>query len=109
MAKSIIFTAAKNPFLVTAIFAIYSALMEGSKYRATLGKMALGLEVVDAEENKIGLKAAFLRNIIRGFSLPIKGLYFIVMLVSCYFAFFTENKQALHDKAAKTFVIESQK
>ncbi len=109
LAKSIILGGGKAPLVVTALFAVYSALMEGSKYQATLGKMALGLEVVNAEEGKIGMKSAFLRNLIRGFSLPIQGLYFLVMLVSSYFAFFTENKQALHDKAAKTFVVESQK
>jgi uncharacterized RDD family membrane protein YckC len=109
LAKNILITDKKIPVIATVIFMVYCALMEGSKYQATLGKMALGLEVVNAEGNKIGFKAAFLRNIIRGFSLPIHWVYNIVFLVSSYFAFFTENKQALHDKAAKTFVIESQK
>ncbi len=99
----------KIPFIAVIIFIIYSFLMEGSKYRATLGKMALGLEVVDAEENRISMKTAIIRGLIRGISVPIKALFLIPFAISVYFAFFTEAKQALHDKAAKTFVMESHK
>lgn len=108
LAKSLIFQGAKNPILMAVIFTVYTAFMESSKYRGTLGKMAMGLEVSHAGEGPIPLKTAFLRAVIRAVSVPNNVLFFIPFLVSSYFVFFTEDKLALHDRAAKTRVCASE-
>lgn len=77
---------------------IYFALMESSKYQATLGKLALGLVVTDTEGNRITLGRAAGRNI--G-----KILSGIILMLGYIMAGFTARKQALHDLMAGTLVL----
>lgn len=69
-------------FLLYLILAIpgliYKPFME-SHYGATLGKMALGLKVIDENGNKLDLKAAYLRFIFFMISsiITIAGGYFV--------------------------------
>ncbi|WP_424244563.1 putative RDD family membrane protein YckC [Elusimicrobium posterum] len=80
---------------------LYNALLESSKWQATLGKKMLGMIVVDAE----GQKISFLRASGRWL-----GKYISQTLWPVLFAiFFTEKKQALHDMPVKTFVIDEVK
>ena len=46
------------PFIMYFVFIIYSAWLESSKYRGTLGKIALGIEVTDAVGRTISVKTA---------------------------------------------------
>lgn len=87
-------------FLVIIYPALYFSFMDASKYQATLGRMALGLKVVNGENNRISFHKALLRNILKMMTLLIPPLYltFIVLAVS-------KRKQSLYDKAAGTFVI----
>lgn len=90
----------KRPFAaVLAVSILYWALMESSKYRATLGKMVMGLYVGDMDGRPLAVGAAFIRAGGKAFSTVIFGVGYVV-------AFFTQNKQALHDLIAKTLVFD---
>lgn len=77
---------------------LYYALMESSRSQATLGKMALGLKVIDLEGERI----SFLKATARYFSKIISRAIFWVGYIM---AGFTDRKQALHDFIASTYVI----
>lgn len=85
--------------IVLGVNIIYWGLMESSKYRATLGKMVMGLYVGDMDGKPLSVGAAFIRAGGKAFSTIILGIGFVV-------AFFTQNKQALHDLIAKTMVYD---
>ncbi|WP_353893913.1 RDD family protein [Proteinivorax hydrogeniformans] len=76
---------------------LYFTIMESSKQQATLGKMALGLKVVDIDSNRISFARA-------------NGRYFakIISAVTLFIGFimaaFTKNKQAMHDRITDTYV-----
>ncbi len=78
---------------------LYSALMESSSKKATLGKMALGLIVTDSQGNKI----TFARASGRFFAKILSGL---ILNIGFIMAAFTQKKQALHDIIADTLVLE---
>lgn len=81
------------------IFISYYALMESSKYQGTLGKIALGMKVVDKNGMRIDLSKAILRNLSKILSALILGIgYFMII--------FDDRKQGLHDKIADTFVVK---
>jgi uncharacterized RDD family membrane protein YckC len=77
---------------------LYFSLMESSAHQATLGKLALGIRVIDYEGGRI----SFGRATGRYFGKLISGLL-------CYVGFamagFTDRKQALHDIMASTLVV----
>lgn len=78
---------------------LYFALLESSKYQATIGKMALGLVVTDLAGNPISFGRA-------------SGRFFGKLLSSVIFGFgylmvgFTARKQALHDIMAKCLILK---
>ena len=78
---------------------LYFALMQSSKYQATLGKMALGLKVVDSEGMRLSFGKASLRYI--G-----KFVSSLVLMIGYIIAAFNPKKQALHDMIAGTYVIK---
>lgn len=78
---------------------LYYALMERSKLQGTLGKLALGIIVVD--EN--GQRITFDRATRRYFA---KYLSALILFIGFIMAAFTERKQALHDIIAGCLVIE---
>ncbi|MHC1682113.1 MAG: RDD family protein [Clostridiaceae bacterium] len=77
---------------------LYYAIMESSKLKATLGKLALGIKVADANGNKI----SFLKASGRYLSKIVSGL---ILCIGYVMAGFTEKKQALHDIMADSLVI----
>lgn len=79
---------------------LYHAILESSKWKATIGKRFFGLQVVGLEGNQI----SFLRASLRHFS---KALSRFIVFVGFLMIFFTKKKQALHDKIASTVVIEN--
>jgi uncharacterized RDD family membrane protein YckC len=79
---------------------LYFALMESSAKQATLGKMALGLVVVDAEGNRI----SFLRALGRYFAKILSGL---ILFIGYIMVAFTERKQGLHDMICSTLVLKA--
>ncbi|MFH0733079.1 MAG: RDD family protein [bacterium] len=78
---------------------LYSALMESSSKKATLGKMALGLIVTDMQGDRI----TFARASGRFFAKILSGL---ILNIGFIMAAFTQKKQALHDIIADTLVLE---
>lgn len=80
--------------LIAAVLALlYFTLMESSAWRATLGKVAMGIIVTDKEGSKPSFVKALIRNLIK--------VFFSIGAVT---ALFTDRKQAVHDMAAGTLV-----
>ncbi len=79
---------------------LYYALMESSKFQATVGKLAVGLVVTDLEGNRI----SFLRATGRYFA---KILSAMIMLIGYIMVAFTARKQGLHDMLASTLVYKT--
>ena len=84
---------------VYAVQILYFSVMESSKYQATLGKMAMGIKVVDLDGNRITFGAALLRSVGKIISQSIMWIGFIM-------AAFTERRQGLHDMIASTLVVK---
>jgi uncharacterized RDD family membrane protein YckC len=76
----------------------YYAGLESATHQATLGKLALGLQVVDCR----GRRVSFWRASGRQFG---KLLSALSLMVGYAMAGFTERKQALHDKLAQCLVV----
>ncbi|MBL7855084.1 MAG: RDD family protein [Cyclobacteriaceae bacterium] len=88
-------------FVRMAVLLLYHALMESSKYQASLGKLALGLVVTDVQGNKLDFSKALVRNLCK----LISNLTFTIGYIM---AGFTDKKQALHDVIAGTLVVRKQ-
>lgn len=79
---------------------LYFTILESSSWRATPGKMLLGIEVVDSTGEQIGFGRANGR-------FWAKIISVLTFLIGFFMAGFTRNKQALHDMIADTFVIKA--
>lgn len=77
---------------------LYYALMESSATQATLGKMALGIRVVDQEGNAVSFGRATGRTLA-------KFLSGMILMIGYLMAGFTSRKQALHDIVAGCLVV----
>lgn len=78
---------------------LYYSLMESSSHQATLGKMALGIKVVDRH----GGRLSFPHALGRWFA---AALSYLTLYIGFLMAAFTQNKQALHDMVAGTCVVD---
>ncbi|WP_458070896.1 RDD family protein [Rhodanobacter sp. BL-MT-08] len=86
---------------IVVIGFLYYALLEGSPWQATLGKLALGLRVTDLEGNRLSIGRSMARNVVRMFN----AITAFIPLV-CYIAVaWTSRKQGLHDLLAKALVL----
>ncbi len=77
---------------------LYFAKMESGKKQATLGKMAVGIKVVDLKGNRISFKRA-------------TGRYFgkflsAAFVIGFFMPAFTKYKQALHDMMAGCLIVK---
>ena len=77
---------------------LYSAFTESSSWRATIGKRALGLQVVTAEGERIGFGQATVRHFMKFLSLFFLTIGFMM-------AGWTKRRQALHDMPTDCLVI----
>jgi uncharacterized RDD family membrane protein YckC len=77
---------------------LYYALQEASRYRATLGKRLLGVQVSDLGLNRISFARASGRFFAK--LIPTFGVGYCLV-------WFTTRKQALHDILAKCLVVRS--
>jgi Tfp pilus assembly major pilin PilA len=85
--------------LASNVFAwLYSALLESSSRQATLGKMAFRIRVTDLDGQRIGFGRATGRYFGKIVSSIAFGIGFVM-------AGFTQRRQALHDKIARTLVL----
>ena len=78
----------------------YNALMESSPWQATPGKMLVDIQVCDMQGNPIGFRRASGRYFSKFFSTALLGLGFLLPL-------FRIDRMALHDRMAKTLVINT--
>jgi uncharacterized RDD family membrane protein YckC len=85
-------------FVSRTIDILYHAFMESSKFQGSLGKMALGMKVVDLNGGKIDFVKALIRNVCKIISGAILAIGYIM-------AGFTDKKQGLHDMIAGTLVV----
>ncbi len=76
----------------------YFIVMESSEKQGTLGKMAVGVKVVDANGDRISVGAA----VGRYFAKILSGL---ILLIGFMMVGWDDKKQGLHDKLAGTYVI----
>lgn len=86
--------------LAAIVLAIaYYAGMHASTHQATLGKMAVGIKVVDDNGGRI----SFGRAVLRIFATILSA---IIFLIGYIMAAFTERKRALHDILCSTLVVD---
>jgi uncharacterized RDD family membrane protein YckC len=78
---------------------VYYAVMESSEYQATVGKIALGIQVTDMNGNRVTFGRALGRNLA-------KILSALILYIGFIMAAFTARKQALHDIIANTLVVK---
>ena len=78
---------------------VYFSAMHSSSLQATLGKLALGIKVTDAQGDRLGFGQAAAR----WFAALLSWLTFCVGFI---LAGFTERKRALHDMLANTQVVD---
>lgn len=77
---------------------LYSAVLESSAWRATLGKRLAGLEVVDLQGSPISFSRASARHAAKMLTILTVGLGFLTVAL-------TDKRQALHDMMAGTVVV----
>ena len=88
-------------YMITAVIIslLYFGLMESSKNQATLGKMVLGLKVVDYKGQRISFKRAVARDLSKYVSI-------MIMYIGYFMIGFTDKKQGLHDMIVKPYVVK---
>jgi len=92
---------AVGQMVMTVYFLTYLAyfiIMESSKKQATFGKMLLKIKVINADGGQLTLQNALIRSFSRLLSGLIMGIGYLMVI-------FMPDKQALHDKLAKTYVV----
>ncbi|MGM1021582.1 MAG: RDD family protein [Bacillota bacterium] len=78
---------------------LYSAIMESCKCKATVGKLSLGIVVVDEHNQKLSFGRASARYL-SGY------INIFTVFVGFIMTAFTARKQALHDLIARTYVVD---
>ncbi len=86
-----------SPFLINLL---YYAAMESSSRQATLGKLAVGIKVGDANGDQITFTHALGRNLAKLISA-------FILFIGYMMAGWDAKCQALHDKIANTYVYYS--
>jgi uncharacterized RDD family membrane protein YckC len=84
--------------VVVLLQTLYFAIMESSAKQATLGKMAVGILVTDADGKRISLGRAVGRNLGKIVSQ-------VILFIGYLMIAFTEKKQGLHDMMASCLVV----
>ena len=103
--------------LIQALIVVAYYVVLTVAFGATLGKMALGMRVVDGDGNKAGAGPVLIREIIAravgGLLTVVVGasigqmVGFAVAIVIVIMILFDERRQGLHDKVGKTFVVKA--
>jgi len=88
-------------FLVTFVLVpwLYYAVLESSRNQATLGKMAVGIFVMDRSMQRITFSRATIRHFAKIISLLLCGAGFFCIL-------YTKKSQGFHDYVARTYVCD---
>ena len=80
---------------------IYGAYFESSEHQGTIGKILLGIKVVDESGNRLDFQKAAIRNVIK--YVPVLGG--ILLFIGGLLVAFTKEKKAFHDLLVKTQVV----
>lgn len=91
-------------FLVVMYFVI-SPLMESSRWRGTIGKRIMKLQITDKNGGRISFFRSLWRNILRSLVLYLYFLTFGVLLIVQYFTF-RKTKKLFHDQLSNTEIGE---
>lgn len=86
--------------LFFAVSASYEILMTSSEKQATIGKMAVGIKIIDEQGNKITLINAVFRYFGKMLSALLLGIGYIMIA-------FHPQKRGLHDIIANTYVVKN--
>ncbi|MHC1480745.1 RDD family protein [Frateuria aurantia] len=80
---------------------VYYTAMEGSRWQATLGKLAVGLKVTDLKGQRLNWRRAAVRNAVRLVNMvtPLIPLVFYIPVA------WTRRHQGLHDMLASSLVV----
>lgn len=91
-----------DPICLVFLFIIFAYFILMEAYAGwTLGKRALGMKVVDVDDNKIGIKKSLIRNLLRLVDgLPALNILGAVLIVR------SPEGQRLGDYLAKTYVVK---
>lgn len=81
----------------------YKILLVG-KFGATLGKMALGLKVVNEDKTSVSYGTALVREFL--VKNLIYGVLFFIAWLGFLWAFWDKKRQTWHDKIARTVVVK---
>ena len=84
--------------LGTLILTVYNAVLEATPLQGSVGKLLIGLQVVNEDGRRLTLGQALLRNIAKIASGLAFGFGYLYIFLNPY-------RQALHDKLAKTYII----
>ena len=79
---------------------IYFAAQESSSRKGSLGKRVMGIYIVTEENQQLN----FIQASIRYFTKIISAL---ILFIGYFMMLFSEKKQTLHDKIAKTVVLDA--
>lgn len=77
---------------------LYYALMESSRKQATLGKLALGIKVIDQDGHRITFWRSTARHFAKILSIILAGFGFFMISI-------TDRSQGLHDLISKCLVV----
>ncbi|MFI6817376.1 RDD family protein [Nonomuraea sp. NPDC050328] len=94
----------EHVFAAGVISFLYYWLLHSFWNGQTVGKKAFGIRVVDVTGVPVGVGQAALRQFVE---VVLGWLCCIGSLVNLGWILFDERKQALHDKAAKTLVVDA--
>ena len=92
------------PITLIIIPCFYYALFESSDYGASLGKMLFRLKVIGYDDRYQTFWQALKRSLCKHFMFLIS--FTIIPLYSFFMAAFNDDRQALHDRFAKTKVVK---
>jgi uncharacterized RDD family membrane protein YckC len=101
-------------YVTTIIGALYTIFMESSAKQATIGKMAMGIQVCNEYGERISVPNALIRYLAKNFFLLLLtiplfsnlGMLFNFLYVAgCLLVIWDQHKQGLHDKLARTYVV----
>lgn len=88
-------------YFIWSVIPFFYFLISTWKYGKSIGKLFLGIKVVDKDGQKPDFKMSFKREVLG------KLMSGFLFGLGFFFVLFDKNKQALHDKYAKTYVVNS--
>ncbi|EPG64477.1 RDD family protein [Leptospira wolffii] len=82
-----------------SVYPLLNLFLVSSRFRGSIGKILMRIQITDLEGNRIGFLKAFARTVFKAVS---ASLFLIPWMV----AFFDSRKQTVHDKIVDTLVLE---